>query len=125
MSAYTDRCEAVTAALQNLARDLEADLGKITRWRGTTDGSTSRLSHFRDPGPDLATFNRQLVENTRPVSELLASYATTAAESKGMVYTGATTGPELTARGAVYDLADAIAAVTNHQEAADLVASFN
>ncbi len=128
MSTYTDRCAAVTAALQDLARDLEADLGKLARTRGTMFGSTRQTAHLRDPGPDIAEFERQKLEHpstsTMSVGKALRSYRAAASTAGGMVHISAPAGEDRAARDAVLALIDAIQAVESHDDAIALVATF-
>lgn len=128
MSTYTDRCHAVTAALQDLARDLEADLGKLARTRGTTEASTDRLAHLRDPGPDVATFERQKNDHpstrTMTVGKIVDSYRAAADTAKAMVHHEGPEGADLVARTAVYDLVAAIQGTESHDDAIALVATF-
>lgn len=123
MTIYTDRCAAVTAALRNLARDFEADLGKAARFRGY-DGSTVRGAYLRDPGENLDVFQRQLVEHGATPTPILDAYRNTAKDARGLVHPAAAAGAETDARNAVFALADAIQQVHNHDDAVALVATF-
>ncbi len=127
MSTYTDRCAAVTAALQDLARDLEADLGKLARTRGTAEAGANRLAHLRDPGPDIASFERQKVDHpstrTMTVGKILDSYRAAASTAQTMVHDPAPAGGDLAARTAVLALIAAIQAVESHDDAIALVAT--
>lgn len=128
MTEYTDRAAAVTAALQDLARDLEADLGKLARNRGSETASTSALARFRDPGPDLASFAQQKIDNpstrTLSVDSVVRSYSAAADQARAMAHANAPMGEELAARTAVMSLIAAIQSVRNHDDAVALVAAF-
>ncbi len=128
MNGYTDRCAAVTAALQDLARDLEADLGKIARFRGTADASTSHVAHFRDPGPDVATFERQKTDypstSSTSVGTTLYAYRAAANDASQMVHISAPASEDRAARDGVLALIEAIQAVETHDDAIALVATF-
>lgn len=128
MTEYIDRTAAVTAALQDLARDLEADLGKLARNRGTETGSTNALAVLRDPGPDLTSFAQQKIDNpsTRSLSvdAVVRSYNAAADQAKAMVHKNAPMGEELAARTAVVSLVEAIQSVKTHDDAIAIVATF-
>lgn len=128
MTEYTDRAAAVTAALQDLARNLEADLGKLARNRGGGTASTSSLAILRDPGPNLASFAQQKIDNpstrTLTVDAVLRSYSAAADQAKAMVHANAPAGDDLAARTAVLNLIAAIQNVTNHDDAVALVATY-
>ena len=128
MSTYLDRCAAVTAALEDLARDLEADLGKLARSRGKADATTDSLASLRDPGPDLESFERQKAENTTAgglsAIKLTRAYGDTARHAAGMVHANAPSGEDLAARTAVFDLIESIQNVHTHDDAVALVATF-
>lgn len=128
MTTYLDRCAAVTAALQDLARDLEADLGKLARARGTSDGTTKSLASLRDPGPDLETFAKQKAQHPMAsglsVLRVTRAYGDAAELAGPMVHANAPAGDDLAARTTVHDLIASIRAVRNHDDATALVASF-
>jgi hypothetical protein len=128
LSTFTHRCAAVTAALQDLARDLEADLGKLARWRGHVDGSSNPIAHLRDPGVDLDEFSQQRSEFSSrqgvTVGATLTAYRAAASTAQPMVHDPAPAGADLAARTAVFDLIEAIQAVENHDDAIALVATF-
>lgn len=129
MSTYLDRCAAVTAALEDLARDLEADLGKLARTRGAGSETTEQLVSFRDPGPDLESFEKQKTSHPTAggmsVVRVTRAYANAAKLAGPMVHANAPTGEDLAARTAVHDLIAAINAVHNHDDATALVATFD
>lgn len=128
MTEYTDRAAAVTAALQDLARNLEADLGKLARHRGSETASTSALASLRDPGPNLASFAQQKMDHpsTRELSvgSVVRAYSAAADQARAMVHAGAPMGEELAARTAVMSLIAAIQSVRTHDDAVALVATF-
>jgi hypothetical protein len=125
MSDYADRCAAVTAALQNLARDLEADLGKAARQRGRVDPSSSPLAWVRDPGANLDAFNLQLANFSHAPERVLSAYAHAALNARTFVHAEGISGSDITVRTGVLDLIEAIQQVTNHADAVELVATFN
>jgi hypothetical protein len=125
MSDCVGRCAAVTAALQDLARDLEADLGKAARCRGRVDPSSGPLAWLRDPGANLDAFNLQLANFAHTPDRVLSAYSHAALNARTFVHAEGIAGPDLTARAEVFDLIEAIQQVTNHADAAELVATFN
>lgn len=131
MSNYTDRCAAVTAALQDLARDQEAYLGIVSRKRGIPEGA----GLLGDPGEDLNAFNRQKAENAPHAwiwlykervgrAGILQRFRVAASAAKAMVHISAPAGEDLTARNGVLALIEAIEAVESHDDAIALVATF-
>jgi len=126
MTAYTDRAAAVLEAVRDVARDLEADLAKMARSRGTTEPTTERLAPlWRDPGKTLAEYLAQKTEHVRSPERLIAAHHDAAVRLRDLlIYDGHLTSAELEARGQVITLADTIGTISNHAEAAKLVATF-
>lgn len=128
MTAETDRAAALKAAIQDIARDLEADLGKLTRYRGTSTPSSSGVS-FKDPGADVAEYASQKSAGsalmilrgyraiTRGAFEALAGHADSWGVGGGVPVTGAS-------RAQLVELIDAIEAIRNHDDAVALVGTF-
>ncbi|WP_100811966.1 MULTISPECIES: hypothetical protein [unclassified Microbacterium] len=126
MTDYTDRADALKTALQDVVRDLEADLGKLARHRGRTNATTSGPS-FRDPGPNRHTYNQQRSEHPGRVQATVDSYRpafSTARDLIGNALQEASTGPERTIRTQLIDTTTAAAAITTHDDARTLVATF-
>lgn len=131
MSTYTDRCAAVTAALQDLARDQEAYLGIVSRKRGIPEGA----GLLGDPVEDLNAFNRQKEENAPHAwiwlykervgrEGFLRRFRNAASAAGQMVHISAPAGEDRAARDSVLALIEAIQAVETHDDAIALVATF-
>lgn len=119
MTAELDRAAALGAAVRDIARDLEADLGKLSRFRGVTNGSTSAPS-FRDPGADIASYEKQKADFPGRVEHTIDAYRhvlATANRVIGQTTTGTT-------RIEILGLLTAIQDIRNHDDAAALVATF-
>lgn len=115
---YLDRASAIEEALRDLARDLEADLGKAARFRGNSEAGP-----FRDPGANVAELAKQRAEHTPPTTPLFESYRARAAVARDWPTTPRNPA-EWEARDRIFTLIDRIVAVSTHTEAADLVATF-
>lgn len=118
MTTLTDRTAAIKAATRDIARDIEADLGKLQRFRGTTDGATAGPS-FRDPGPDVATYEKQKADSPGRVEHTLNTYLPALARARSTA-----SGTAAPGRSELLALVDNIQAVRNHDDAAALVATF-
>ena len=115
----TDRAAALTAAVRDLARDLQAELAILARYRGTDTPSTGART-FKDPGPDLATYERQKAEAPGNVRRLMASYRALLDAVRG--HAGSLSSPTL--RGELLTLIASVSAVSALDEATELVDSF-
>lgn len=122
MTTYTDRAGAMKAALQDVARDIEADLGKLARYRGSHPNTDAPW--FRDPGPDVATFEKQKGDTPGRVQRTVNSYGAALSQARDMIPNGAANSEERALRSELIDLVDSIRQITNHADAADLVGTF-
>jgi|GEM_PF-3331222 len=119
MTAETDRADALKAAIQDIARDLEADLGKLSRFRGISDPTSPGMS-FRDPGADIVAYEKQKADFPGPVRRTLDAYRLPLAKAHRVVgqnTSGAT-------RSELLGLVASIQAITNLDDAAALVVTF-
>jgi len=112
------RAQALLAALKDLARDLEADLAKAARYRGYNGSTTSLGTPYRDPGETLDRFEEQKATFVPPLSDLIASYRSTAGQ-----YAERLMDLSPDDRATIIELKDRIQSVTTHDDAAALVAS--
>lgn len=119
MTSSTDRAAALTAAVKDIARDLHADLGKLSRYRGTDDPSSNDPT-FKDPGPDLAIYERQKAEAQIDAEPTLTRYRAILTAARHLA--GSVT--DTTARGALLQLIQAAHDVDSLATAAALVATF-
>lgn len=125
MNTYSDRAAALKAALRDLARDLEADLGKQARSRGTTTPGANGYQ-FRHPGDDLASFERQKAEVSYDgPARVLNAYRAAISQAREAIPQDAKTSDELDLRTELIELVDDISQVANHGDAELLVATFN
>ncbi|WP_022891238.1 hypothetical protein [Agromyces subbeticus] len=113
------RAEALEAALYDLARDVEADLGTLGRFRGISNPSSEGYE-FRDPGPNREAFELQKIEHPGRVEHTLNQYRSALAHARDAI-------GQLSAgddRAALIDLHNRIAEIRTHDDAAGLVATF-
>lgn len=115
----TDRAAALTAAVRDLARDLQAELAILARYRGTDTPSTEART-FMDPGPDFATYERQKSAASGSVRQLLASYRALLDAARN--HAGSLSSPTL--RGELLTLIKSVASIGALAEATALVDSF-
>lgn len=123
MTAFTDRADAVEAAIRDLARDLESDLAKLGRHRGTTASADNGI-RFRDPGPDLETYTKQKSDHPGSPRQTVERYRAAIGEARHAIPSDAATTQERARQHELHTLIDHLAAVTNHDEASALVATF-
>lgn len=128
MTAFTDRADAVEAAIQDVARDIEADLGKLTRYRGRDEASGSSVSSgpaFRDPGASVATLEAQKTQHPGRVEHTLSTYRAVIGRARETAAAlPATNAGERSRRLELVELAGTLTTLTTHDEAVALVASF-
>ena len=123
MTVFTERADAVEAAIRDLARDIEADLGKLTRFRGRT-GATSG-PEFRDPGDNLTQYAQQKATFPGRVEHTLATYRPEVGAARDTAMSlPATEAGEHARLLELVELVQSIAAVQTHDDAAALVATF-
>lgn len=123
MTAYTDRADALGAAIRDIARDLEADLGKLTRYRGGSQPTAG--VRFRDPGADITSYEKQKAEMPGRVEHTIASYEVAIAEARaGVSSPEPESAADRTRRLELVRLIDQIQSVTSHDDAAALVSTF-
>ncbi|MGV8912481.1 MAG: hypothetical protein ACOH14_07685 [Rhodoglobus sp.] len=124
MTQYEDTAAAVLLALQNYARDLEADLGKIERNTVAGNPNFGDVQRLTEPatwkqGPGAG-------ENAAIAHQKLSEYKNYASEALSWVgMRDGLSGPEITARTAVKTLVTSIRDIGDHADAVALVATFN
>lgn len=123
MTDYTDRCAAVKAAVQDHARDLEADLGKIARNCGH-NVNWNDVQPIGDPGRNVAEYEE--TKGWYPVDDSrLRSYQNVVSAATDFLGSSVPlTGPEKAARDDCIILITAIEQIKTHGDAVALVASF-
>lgn len=124
MTAYTDRADALEAAIRDIARDLEADLEKLTRFRGSSSPATKGIT-FKDPGPTLATYEKQKEAAPGRVQFTINSYAAALSGARDAAGGGELASPEDRIRRVeLVQLIAQVSAVASLEDAAALIASF-
>ena len=122
MSDYSDRAAAALDLLQNYARDIESDLGKIRRnrsaWPSMNDyADAQRIPQVPVTGIDQVNHNLRahyLTKAKRFARDAVAP----------LPKTPPVTADDKTAIGKVQSLLGSIDALTNHDDAVALVATF-
>lgn len=124
MSAITDKAAAVKAALQDYARDIEADLGKQARAL-TANPNWEFVQPFNDVGPTLAAYQADRARYS-PYPHRLSHYQRNAAGARDAILrVGAPeTTAERTAYAEILALLDSINTIRTHPDAVALVATF-
>jgi hypothetical protein len=130
MTQFTDRAADVKAALQDYIRDAEADLAKIARWRGGQySAHPFKLPLYAGDTtlPRLVTASLANIDTVRTARshQLIEAYKTNADQAHDLLRSDvALTSEEAAALQDVRHLIDQFKTITNHDDAAALVATF-
>lgn len=117
MTEFADRADALEAAIQDLARDIEAELAILSRYRGTTNPSSDGPT-FRDPGAGLAAYEAQKAAHPGRVQATLDRYRPALSMARDAVGS-----VDAAHRAELLALLQQIAEIRSHDDAAALVAT--